>query len=261
MEGQPTEKIFYSSSNFEQHVKTEENDVAIVLIDSSGSTQTAFSTKQSVFEKLCSLVKEFPHEKFRIIFWSSRGHNRGNFVNGVMCYPHVILKKNLDTIFTLAKSCADGSTQPNIGFAAIDPEWKKGNPLVYFLTDGQYDKNCELLFTEQIRSLGLRLKIIAVENRVVDMTNLEQAQRGAGGDVYRLIQNNGLTKMVMSFVSHNPAGSFVQINRVEPPKGYIPFGDQFFSELVVSNLSLLWPLKGFANFSYELIRCRTSSLT
>lgn len=223
-----------------------ENKPAIVLVDSSGSTKSVFDTESpTIFDKFKNIVKSLPHDNFRIIFWSSNTYNRGNFKNGVAVIPFVVKKDAVDSIFKLTKENADGSTQPDIGMSAILPEWKKDNPIVYFLTDGQYDSDRRQRFSEEIQKLNLRLVIIAVENKRVDMNNLEVAQRSAGGDVFRLIQDNRLTKMVMKFVSHNLSGSFVQFSRSEPPKGYIPFGDKFFSELHVTDF--IRYIRGFLN--------------
>lgn len=217
------------------------NNVAIALIDSSGSTGTIFNDgkNKTVFEKFCDVLETLPHDRFRLIFWSSAGHSKGNFRNGVMVYTHVVEKKTLRTVFNIAKTGYGGGTEPNIGFRVIPQEWKKNNPMVYYFTDGDYDRSIKVQLADEIRSLNLRLSIIAVANQVLDLTNLEVVEKSCGGDVFKLVQENRLTKMVKRFESHTltkdgKVQCVVQIDRIQAPPGYIPYGEKFFSELHVN---------------------------
>src|SRR5207244_480304 len=130
-----------------------------------------------VFDKFASLAQKLPHENFRIIFWSSNGHNTGNFVNGIFLVPFVVKKSALGTTFALAKKSLGGSTQPYIGFAAIQSVWLKSNPILYFMTDGQFDSQIKAQFQRALVQNTSRLVIISVENVRRNMNDLEEVNR------------------------------------------------------------------------------------
>ena len=85
---------------------------AILLVDCSGSTQGQFDDgkKGSIFDKFSSLAQDLPHENFRLIFWSSINHQKGNFVSGIMSLPFVVKKAAIKSTFLLARPNVGGCT-------------------------------------------------------------------------------------------------------------------------------------------------------
>jgi hypothetical protein len=266
MEGSPansetTKSLFHTAESFAKSessgetfkgVNADSESVAVVLVDSSGSTRTNFEdgSGKQVFDKFCDILETLPHPKFRLIFWSSRRHTSGQFRDGILSYSNVTEKKSLRTVFQIAKPHIGGGTEPSIAFRSIPADWiKDEKTIIYLMTDGQYDVGIRNDFVTEIRKLKNRLCIVAVANEVLDLSNLEVVERSCGGDVYKLIQEQNLTRMVKNFESYtlkpftgerrrgeSPAHEVqkvVQINRIQAPRGYVPFGEQFFSELHV----------------------------
>jgi hypothetical protein len=68
----------------------------------------------------------------------------------------------------------------------------------------------------------------------------------AGGDVFKVIQDNNLTKRITEFVSYTPTtdDGYRHIHRVIPPSGFIPYMDKCFSELTVD---------GFVDYIRKLV--------
>lgn len=129
------------------------------------------------------------------------------------------------------KSMIGGSTQPYLGFTAIETEWLKDDPHVFLFTDGQMnsDRSNRDNLAREINKLTARLSIIAVENLNRNFDNVEMMQNAAGGDVYKLVQDNRLTKKIMSFESYCLNGKSTQISRVSAPPGFAAYGDRYFS--------------------------------
>jgi hypothetical protein len=213
---------------------------AILLVDRSGSTGNNYGSSATVFGKMCEVCESLNHDEYRIVFWNSTHYNEGRFVNGVMVIPFLVKPSAIKTAFYAAASVSGGTTEPAIGFRAIQPEWLVDDPMVYFITDGMIGcsnlSNAEATrqLVEEIRKLSCQLSIIAVETEAIDANDIENANSIAGGDVYRAIRSNRLTSKVSKFISYNPAGRFVQINKVHAPAGFAPYGDKYFSILRVN---------------------------
>lgn len=214
---------------------------AILLIDRSGSTGShADHTRTlTIFDRMAQICGELGHSEYRVVFWSSPNYNEGRFIKGQMALPFVVKADSLHTAFATAAMAQGGGTCPSLGFTAIKPEWLVGDPMVYFITDGQIgcselsDRDNRMRLAEEIRKLHCQLTIIAVENVVRDFNRVEEVNSAAGGDIYKIVQEEKLTGKVSKFVSYGPNGSFVQINKVRAPAGYAPYGDKYFSVLRV----------------------------
>lgn len=223
------------ANNNEPLFHTPQKRGAVLLIDRSGSTGNLFKDGRSVFSKMCEIVKQLGHEEYRVVFWSSPSYSEGRFVNGVMSLPFVVKQNHLQSAFDTAGLVTGGGTCPYLGFRAMNPEWLENNPMVYFVTDGQIgcgevpDIINKSTLAEEIRKLPTQLTIIAVENVVRNFNDLDQVNNSAGGDIYQIIQSERLTSKVTKFVSYNPNGHFVQINKVQAPPGYAPYGEKYFS--------------------------------
>ncbi len=223
-----------STPLFEQGVAAAVGSIAIVLVDCSGSTDAQITIGEykgrKIFDKMTDIAQQIPENRFRVIFWSSSDHNKGQFRSGVMKMKGVLEgKPALKTAFTMAKMNIGGGTRPSLGFRAIENDWFKDDPMVYFFTDGDVDRDDKSVLALTIAALPkIRLSIVAVENRQRDFDNVAEAQSAAGGEVYRVIQDNKLSKQVMSFVSHCLNGKFGQISRIEAPKGFACYGENYF---------------------------------
>lgn len=245
------------------------NGDAILLIDSSGSTSSEFApgSPLTVFDKILSVASQLDHENFRLIFWNSPNFNRGKFSNGTIVLPFILKKNLLQMVFASVSKDAVGGTNPSIGFKAIPVEWLKNDPVVYLMTDGQFSRgNEERELAQEINRINARICIIAVENIERDFNNLSEVAGAAGGDIYRIIQQQHLTAKVSQFISysrrkttneqklsnshtesktHSSNGAnnlddvikFTHINKCKPPAGYIPYGDKYFSELRVNEFA------------------------
>lgn len=214
---------------------------AILLVDRSGSTDSfADSTRtKTIFNRMLEICSQLGHSEYRVIFWNSLEYNENPFINGIMVVPFVVKADALKTVFALAEKAQGGYTSPQIGFKAIKPEWLVNDPMIYLITDGQIEYNnvphpeTVSAIANEIRNLNCQLTIIAVENVVRDFNNLEHVNKAAGGDIYQIIKSEKLTGKVSKFVSYNPNGSFVQIDKVRAPVGNAPFGNKYFSVLRV----------------------------
>ena len=217
---------------------------AILLVDRSGSTNDVFTVNSNrdikrIFHKMGQVCNELPHDSFYVIFWSSPDYNMGDFKNGVSVVPFKVnrgaaLTAVFDKIFT---SYSGSGTCPCLGFQSINVEWLKDEPMVYLVTDGQIgcverympmQDNRRRLVSE-IQKLNTQFSIIAVESVDRNFSNVENVNNAAGGDIYNIIVDNKLTGKLSKFISYSPSGSFVQIDKVKPIAGYVPYGNKCFS--------------------------------
>ena len=241
---------------------------AVLLIDSSGSTSLAFAPGNTltVFDKILSVASQLDHENFRLIFWNSPNFNSGKFSNGTVVLPFILKKNLFQMVFASVSKDAVGGTNPSIGFKAIPVEWLKNDPVVYLITDGQFaGGHEERELAQEINRINARICIIAVENTERDFNNLSEVAGAAGGDIYRIIQQQHLTAKVSQFISYSRRKTsneqkllnnhteskisnntddttdqmikFTHINKCKPPAGYIPYGNKYFSELRVNEFA------------------------
>jgi ABC-type multidrug transport system fused ATPase/permease subunit len=227
----------------------------ILLLDASGSVKnTLFNEGVLIFDKMEQVLQSINATQFRLIFWNSdkeHPENNVNFPKGVLMFPGVIKKTGLKQPFLLAKGKITNAslTMPHLGFKSIPKEWIHTTlpTHIYFVTDGQmgwsdinhYDLTglksqlkmaIETLFKTHN---NIHLHIISVESKLYDFNKTETLGAMAGGDVYEVIRINNLTKYITEFTSYtpnNPTG-YRHINTVIAPAGFVPFMDNFFSEV------------------------------
>lgn len=228
---------------------------AILVIDSSGSTvsESAKFDGKLIFDKMAEITSKINNDNFRVIFWNSdavHAVNNEKFPGGIIRPMHVIKKESLPAIFGITKSNITNMslTYPHLGFNSIPKEWidPKEPTHVYFVTDGKIGYNniqaghlheLKVKLKDSIESLfkkfgNIQLHIITVESLVRDFDSVETMSIAAGGDVFEVIQDNGLTKYITEFVSYslNHVDGYKHINTVIPPAGFVPFGQKCFSE-------------------------------
>lgn len=232
----------------------EENDpnvIPIVLVDSSGSMQSVMPSGssvsgQTVFDVAGSIIKELPFDNFRLIFWCSSQQETGSiFSTGTFTVPYVVKKQNLSQPFKHVNSFIRGSclTYPHLGFVSIPSEWISDISVtkIYYITDGMisvaHHMNTHTLLSDAIKKLftnnnKVELNIITVEPSNKEFGKLESTNNLIGCDVFKLIQNNHLTKYITSFTSYTPNNmtGYVHLKKVTAPPGFITFGDKYFSE-------------------------------
>jgi hypothetical protein len=227
---------------------------AIIVVDASGSTCCEFKNMSTIFQKMADVVLDLNIPVVRALFWNSPQEDSDKFNTGSYVIPYVLNSNNLKATFAMVAPSITGRclTEPHLGVYAIPDEWLKNDPIIYILTDGNIgygninysDKNSlERQFTESIQQLSQRrgsdgmlinpnprVSIIAVEATVRDFNQVESFNSGAGGDMYKCIVANRLTNKIRRFISINPNGQFVQIDRNEARPGFIPYGGQEFHE-------------------------------
>ena len=237
-----------NSSLFETPAQSLGAHPVILLIDASGSTLGSFVGNLTINEKIENVVYSLPAEQYRVIFWNSDcldPTNNVNFPGGIIRPMHVINKSGIRAIFSFARNKIKNSclTHPHLGFRAIPNEWiSNTTPThIYFVTDGVMGPDnvphLKSLLRAEIEKLfaqhnNIHLHLVTVEARTYDFGRVETLQVAAGGDVFELIQSNHLTKYITEFVCYAPnyVDGYHHINTVIPPSGYVPFGDQYFSE-------------------------------
>ncbi len=219
-------------------------EIAILLIDASGSTRSEFKDKQPVFMKMYEIISQLKHPGYRVLFWNSPNSSE-KFASGTLSFPFVVKNENLRTAFDIVfRDIKDTCfTFTNLAFANIPKEWLVNNPVIYLVTDGEItqDQNnlIRKLLGDEINKLEARLCIITVEIKKIDYSKTETMDNAAGGDVFKVIQDRKLTNKVTQFISYTlPADinkdshdSFIHINRNNPPPGFIPYQQKYFSEL------------------------------
>lgn len=243
-------------SLFENISDAEIKTPVILLIDASGSVRSDFDNTKTIFSKMENVAKNINATQYRVIFWNSDRTSQMNnerFPNGLLSIPYVIKKENLSQPFLLAKTkiCDASLTFPHLAFDAIPNEWinEKEPTHIYFCTDGQIGysscapfelSSLKTKLSNSITKLfkshnNIHLHIVTVESSNINFNISEILDTIAGGDVYKVIQSDGLTKYVTEFVSYTPNNpdGYKHINTVIPPAGFVPFEGKIFSELKV----------------------------
>lgn len=235
--------------------KSYNKQTAILLVDASGSTKGEFKPTQTIFATIAKVCAQLDHPNFRVLFWNSTGTGDEKFPNGVHVIPFVVKPENLLLTFQMVeKFMKPASTFTHLAFQHIPKEWLKDAPMVYLVTDGEItgggpitNDHIKSELKKEIEKLGSRLTIITVEAKTIDHSQQESIANAAGSDVFQVVQDAKLTKKITQFVSYtkptvNPSATsgattnsawtrFVHINRNDPPAGFIPYEQQYFSEL------------------------------
>lgn len=218
----------------------EEKNVAILLVDYSGSTTWSCNIpgrqEVSIFARMYEICQDLGYKKYHVIFWTSPSANKAPFNKGILKIPYEITPEKLELQFKMAMqaNCQWG-TCPFIGFAAIDPAWLKKNPAIYFITDGQIgcseysEQENKSRLVAEIKKQNCPVHIIAVEGVERTFANAEQVDSAAGGDIYKLVRENNLSNKISSFICYDTKSRHTQIDKAAAPAGYAPYGSQYFS--------------------------------
>jgi len=213
---------------FEQNVK----DTAILLVDKSGSTNGSMmykGVKLTIFERMHQVCKQLGYKKYRILFWNDHTNNSDGYVRGIKIIPPVVLAELLDGAFNSVKKDPGSGTETSIAFRAVPVQWHADNPDTYLITDGDCNSDRPPNVAQAIRDYPGNINIIAVENVKRDENSLEDMMKVPGGDIYRIISQEGLTGKVNKFIAYSIEDEFIQINKTKAPPGYAPYGDKYFS--------------------------------
>lgn len=231
------------------------SDVAVLLVDASGSTSQPFDhkdadKKRTIFDRFEKVATQLPHRRFYVLYWNSNQESSkfGSIGNrGVLKFEYLIAKEKLHQNFELtSKSITNGClTFPHLAFENLG-DWTKSVPMVYFLTDGEIGYSdisksdltvLKQKLVEQIKRLidknpDVQLNIVTVESKERDFHGEKALEGLPGCDVYEVLSQNGLTQSLSSFASFTPncLAGYTHLKRVRAPPGFVPFGDRYFSE-------------------------------
>ena len=246
----------------EQHVST---NPAIILWDASGSIKHNFNNDMSVLNKMTEVVSDtniIKSSKCRCIFWNSDNATNVNFTKGTLKIPYVVDCVKINQLITgliepkIQCTCL---TYPHLAFEELikSPEWFDQTKLthIYFVTDGQIGyQQCSSFDLANLKNklmtsivnlfekyANVFLHILTIESTNHDFDKFESLNIAAGGDVFKLIQSNGLTKYITEFVSYTPTNpnGFIHINNLIAPPGYLAFGTKLFPELKMGEF-IIW---------------------
>jgi hypothetical protein len=219
-----------------------ENDTAILLIDKSASVSEKFNDTHTIYDYFQKIITNLNYEKFKIIFWSSEYGGS----SGITKFNKTINKDKINQYFQIAKHEGMNGTTPSTGFKNIEESWihltNQNN--IYLITDGVFDKGLEeIKLSNEIKKLfnkfsNINLHIITVQKNIIDFTDIEKCKNMAGNDVFKIIQNNGLTKFITEFKSYTPNNldGFVHIEKVICPDGFISYGKVLYSKLKINDM-------------------------
>ena len=220
------------------------------MIDASGSVLSKFNDDITIFGKMEEIIKTIKSDQFRLIFWNSDIEKNG-FTDGIFKIPYVTKKEAIKQPFTIVKNKITSSclTFPHLGIKNISEEWisNSDSTHIYIITDGQIGySSCTSNKLNSLKSdikneieklfkkfNNIHFHIITIEAKVIDLNQSETLNSIAGGDIFKIILENNLTQYITEFTSYtqNNEKGYKHINNLIVPKGFIPFGDRYFSEM------------------------------
>jgi len=214
------------------------SDTAIFLVDASGSTKLSFVGNKTVFDKMADVMIDLNYKNNRIIFWNS--DTTGVFDKGIEIIPFIVKKENIKLLFarTMTKITGRCLTFPHLGFQNIKPEWLKDDPQIYLFTDGQItcynsignpQDITKMQLSSEIKKIN-QLSIVSIDKTTNDLYDAEHMANAVGNDIYKIVVDNNLTGIVTNFTSYSPQKTYVHINKIKPPAGYLPYTNKYFSE-------------------------------
>lgn len=200
------------------------SSLPIILIDVSGSTDTNMKSDKTIrvyeFEIAKQLIEKYGSAN--VVCWSTTAFSLGT-----------ISSKDLegDSLTDIYKRCKKISSGTHLmcGLNLIQNEWlsDKSTELI-IITDGEISDSSKHLSAKlnELSGRKIVMKIIAVE---VGKKNYLTSQCNVGNALYRMIRENGMTRLVNKFLIYNDLDTeFVNFSNPIVPDEYIPFREYMF---------------------------------
>jgi len=200
------------------------SSLPIILIDVSGSTDTKMYSGKTIrvyeFEITKRLVERYGSAN--VVCWSTTAFSLGT-----------ISSKDLegDSLTDIYKRCKKISSGTHLmcGLDLIQNEWLSDNSTeLIIITDGEISDSSKNL-SARLSELSKRkivMKIIAVE---VGTKNYLTSQCNVGNALYRMVRENGMTRLVNKFLIYNDLDTeFINFSNPNVPDEYVPFREQMF---------------------------------
>lgn len=206
-------------------IDTTLNTCPIILIDISGSTSDKIKDNCTIRDYEFELAKKMlqKYGQAEIICWSDKAFSLGILKHGDL---------NTEAMDNINKKCNKYSSGTHMmsGFSLVDlNKFKKEDTIhIIILTDGEInDSNSNIgQKLREFSNYNTNIEIIAIEK---GSNNYLLSECNVGNTLYRMIQNNGMTRLVNKFLIYNKLDTeFVNFSNPKVPDGYIPFKDLMF---------------------------------
>lgn len=210
----------------EQIPETVDNNVKVlILIDVSGSTDSKLKNKKTIRDYEFNIARQLVQKygQAEIICWSDNA-----FTLGTVDLQYLITNEE-----EINKKCKKFSSGTNLmsGFNLIDlTKYNKDDAIhLLVLTDGEISDSSKEIgkkLSEYSDAKNIIMKIFAFET---GSKNYLMNQCDVGNALYRMVQENGMTRLVNKFLIYNELETeFTNFSNPIVPEGYIPFRDQMF---------------------------------
>lgn len=209
---------------FETVTSNTNNDIPIVLVDTSSSTKSKMNTGKSILNTFADVILKHINRNYRMLFWDYSYH----IIDGLI---------NITNTISIIQNAnrAGSATDISVAFKHIPNEWLTECDNIYILTDGDINAD-KYKFADQIRELtkshqNIKLHIISVEDNKRDYKNVKYS---AGNKIYQMIKENRLTRHVKNFLSYNNFycidndNHFTNLHNPDINEGYIPYEEKCF---------------------------------
>ena len=152
-------------NNLFEKIENTSNDIPIVLVDKSGSTQSLMSTGKSIMITFADIISKHIKSKYRLMFWC----DKYEIIDDIVYLDET--KEIIDDIIPA------GMTDMSMAFEFIPVEWLSACHNIYILTDGDINED-KYNFALQIKTLtelnpNIKLHIISLEANNHDYQNKE----------------------------------------------------------------------------------------
>lgn len=216
----------YSTNEFDNCVNTnvsddEDSEDEMPIKKHNVSGLQPIKVLQAEIKKAVSDLRQIGINSAYVMFWNDRGHPAND--------EKIMQLTELDN----HNVRSDGGTTLATSLRKIPESWLNSNKQVtdiYIYTDGEVSDDKDSLQKELLKlfSLNVRIFICTIEN---NNRNYIDGNCQAGNNMYKVIQNCGMTSRVKKFTSYNRyhlSEPFVSLNNPDVPLGYAPFQDSIF---------------------------------
>ena len=202
------------ASNYENNIHP------IILIDISGSTCDKFKDNKKILDYEFELAQKLYLEKYEsvhLITWSDKAR----------LYENISIKNFTEIV---KKTRSGGGTYLKCGFDQIKSTFFDPHKIteVIVITDGEVNDNKTTLCNKlnELNKYNICIKIIAVEP---NNKNYLDANISVGNDLYRIIRDNNMSRLVNRFSVYNKHETeFVNMSNPNVKDGYVPYNDKMF---------------------------------